>query len=80
MSLHHDKMIAYHTLQAHWWMAAARTGVCTSRVLQKYDGNTWIGMTDEESINEAMDTAARHIELVHDVYEAMENDIANETE
>lgn len=54
-------------LRAQWWMTSAITGHAKTRNLTHFDG---IPFTDEEKINDAMETAHRHIELYQEHIDA----------
>jgi len=48
-------------LQALWWIASAQTGACKSRKI--YHGANGPEFTDEEKVQEALNTAKSHIAL-----------------
>ena len=54
-------------LQALWWIASAQTGACKSRKL--YHGLNGPEFTDEEKVQEALDTAQRHIHSFRESYD-----------
>ena len=63
-----EDMIAYHALQAHWWMNSATNGHCLSRKL--YHGITGNQeFTDAEKVSDAMKISDRHIEIVRECME-----------
>ncbi len=57
-------------MRAHWWMASAITGECKSRVLSH--GTLGPEFTDDEKVKDAMDTAARQIDLMKEAIETKE--------
>ena len=61
-----QEQLKFHELMAHWWMAYATTGVCKSRNISRMNGEQ---LSDEEKIEDAMETSKRHIELYMEVAE-----------
>ncbi len=57
-------------MRAHWWMASAISGECKSRVLSH--GTLGAEFSDDEKVKDAMDTAARQIDLMKEAMETRE--------
>lgn len=58
-------------MQALWWMASAISGECQSRDLRH--GMFGEKFTEAEKTKNAMETAARHIDLMKETMEARRN-------
>lgn len=57
-------------MRAHWWMASAITGECKSRSISH--GTAGPEFSDDEKVKDAMDTAARQIDLMKEAIETKE--------
>jgi hypothetical protein len=62
-----DDRIIFHTLQAHWWMNSAVTKHCLTRKISH--GFSGPEFSDQEKIDEAMNTAKSHIDYIRDLME-----------
>lgn len=65
-----QEQMKFHELMAHWWIASATTGICKNRnITRKDDDGEWKQISDEEKVENAMNTAKRHIELYMEIAE-----------
>ncbi len=69
-----DNQIEVSKMRAHWWLASATTGECKSRQLSH--GTSGPAFTDDEKVADALDTAARFIDLMRQAMEVKEKLLA----
>lgn len=70
-----DNQIEISKMRAHWWIASATTGECKSRRLF-HGASSGPEFTDAEKVADALDTAARFIDLMRQAMEDKEKLLA----
>lgn len=65
--------IQIHLMQANWWIASTLNGQAKLRQMKKYskEHDGYILLTKDELIEEAMQTAQRHLHTAYDLKEML---------
>lgn len=65
-----QEKLKFHELQVLWWIASAQTGHAkTRKIFKSVNSLGDTEMTDQEKVNDAMNTAQNHIRLFHEISE-----------
>ena len=68
-----EDQMKFHEMQAYWWMHSASNGHAKARKLYHgFEGGP--EFTDQEKVNEAMETAQGHMRLFMELAEKPSND------